>query len=169
MRANDKLSKHPCCSSIHPGGDTSRSRHDGVSDEDLLSSYYVVPVRDEGDGASVEGPPSGRRRHNSRGHGRHRSMDFTGKTGHAGGYNWGKLGQYQDCWCPGSWCRQAITSHDIDCEMGMFLPTVRVKLNSLKNFRIEEACEGLTHYGLMMISLCGNRKISSIIWGPIYP
>ena len=24
------------------------------------------------------------------------------------------LGQYHGCWCPGSWCRQAISSHGID-------------------------------------------------------
>ena len=42
------------------------------------------------------------------------------------------------CWWSGSWRRQAISSHDIDCVMGMFFYSFRIYANNLRRFSVDE-------------------------------
>ena len=48
--------------------------------------------------------------------------------------------KYLGCWCPGSLCRQDISTHDVDwlCRIGKFLSYLENDFDSLCHVKVEE-------------------------------
>ena len=54
--------------------------------------------------------------------------------------------QYHGCWCPRSWRRQDIGTHNIDCRIGELLPYTRKDFNYLCHVSVEEWYKSFRHF-----------------------